>query len=107
MNRTLIPIVFLALLLSLALTSTLAAQEPKTTPNSASAPDALGPQQLIAWSWMQRPQPMPQPVPPDEAVPQPGQRAPERDVPRAPLQPARPAPPDQTKQATSGITPAN
>jgi len=106
MNRTLIPIVFLALLLSLALTPILASQEPQTEANSASAPDALAPQQLIAWSWMQKPQPMPQPVPADKAVPQPGQRPPEPEGPRAPLEPAKPAVPEQTKQATSGITPA-
>jgi hypothetical protein len=106
MNRTLIPIVFLALSLSLALPPIVAGEEPQTAVNSASAPDALAPQQLIAWSWMQKPQPMPQPLPPDEAVPQPGQQAPEREGPRAPLAPARSAAPDPTNPPTSGIAPA-
>jgi hypothetical protein len=106
MNRTLIPIVFLALSLSLALTPIVAGQEPQTAANSASAPDALAPQQLIAWSWMQKPQPMPQPMPPDNALPQPGQKAPERQGPRAPLAPAKSAAPDPTIQPTGGIAPA-
>jgi hypothetical protein len=93
MSRTLIPIVFLVLPLSLALTPILAGQEPQTTVNSAPAPDALAPQQLIAWSWMQKPQPMPQPMPPDNAVPQPGQPAPEPEGPRAPLARQDPRPP--------------
>ena len=34
--------------------------------------EALGSQQLIAWSWLQKPQPAPQPLPPKDApVPQP------------------------------------
>ena len=36
--------------------------------------DALQPRELIAWSSLQRPQPVPQPMPsPDSAVPEPGQ----------------------------------
>jgi hypothetical protein len=37
--------------------------------------DALGAQQLIAWSWLQKPQPAPQPLPPrDTPLPQPDPR---------------------------------
>jgi len=35
--------------------------------------DFLAPRQLIAWSWLQKPQPAPQPLPPrDTPIPQPG-----------------------------------
>jgi hypothetical protein len=45
-------------------------QEPQQTPKSPE--DALGAQQLIAWSWLQKPQPAPQPLPPrDTPLPQP------------------------------------
>jgi hypothetical protein len=38
--------------------------------------DSLASQQLIAWTWMQKPQPTPQPLPPpDKGVAQPGQPA--------------------------------
>jgi hypothetical protein len=57
----------------------LIAQEPqKTSPSAGSAfpADVIPAQQLIAWSWMQQPQPTPQPThPPDmnlsQAGPQP------------------------------------
>jgi hypothetical protein len=46
------------------------AQEP--LPASQLPADSLATQQLIAWSWMQKPQPTPQPLPPpDTRVPQP------------------------------------
>jgi hypothetical protein len=51
-------------------------QEPqyKTSPNRID--DSLASQQLIAWSWMQKPQPAPQPLPPpDKSIPQPDQPA--------------------------------
>lgn len=45
-------------------------QEPQQTPKSPE--DGLGAQQLIAWSWLQKPQPAPQPLPPrDTPLPQP------------------------------------
>jgi Protein of unknown function (DUF5818) len=37
--------------------------------------NALAPRQLIAWSWLQKPQPAPQPLPPrDTPIPQPDQQ---------------------------------
>jgi len=51
-------------------------QEPRyqTSPNRID--DSLASQQLIAWSWMQKPQPAPQPLPPpDKSIPQPDQPA--------------------------------
>lgn len=43
-------------------------QQPQPSPR---LPDDVAAQQLIAWSWMQKPQPAPQPMPPKEApVPQ-------------------------------------
>src|SRR3984893_4976851 len=46
-------------------------QEPRLTPQFPE--DALATQQLIAWSWLQKPQPAPQPLPPrDTPLPQPG-----------------------------------
>jgi hypothetical protein len=67
-----------ALVLS-ALTPLLAGQQARNPANpdfsgSSFSTDALAPQQLIAWTWMQSPQPMPQPVPPDNGAPQPGRR---------------------------------
>jgi hypothetical protein len=56
------------------------AQEPRETPkiqNSSFPADVIPAQQLIAWSWMQKPQPEPQPAPqptppPDRTLSQPG-----------------------------------
>jgi hypothetical protein len=41
------------------------AQDPQTQPSPALPADILGPQ-LIAWSQLQKPQPVPQPVPPPD-----------------------------------------
>jgi hypothetical protein len=47
-------------------------QEPQNQTNPRFPEDVLSYQQLVAWSWMQKPQPMPQPLPPaDKGVPQP------------------------------------
>lgn len=47
------------------------AQEARPLP---SPEDVITPQQLVAWSSMQKPQPTPQPLPPpDKAIPQPDQ----------------------------------
>jgi hypothetical protein len=47
------------------------AQDPQTQPSPALPPDVLGPQ-LIAWSQLQKPQPVPQPLPPpDRPIQQP------------------------------------
>jgi hypothetical protein len=53
-------------------------------PSSPQGPDNVQPTQLVAWSEMQRPQPVPEPVPPsDPAVPQPGpQQAPPSAAPK-------------------------
>jgi hypothetical protein len=37
--------------------------------------DTLATRELIAWTWMQKPQPTPQPIPPpDKGIPQPGRQ---------------------------------
>lgn len=60
--------------LVLILGSLAAAQESQIA-NPQTPEDAMATRQLIAWSSMQKPQPAPQPLPPDEnAVPQPGQQ---------------------------------
>jgi hypothetical protein len=47
------------------------AQDPQTQPSPALPPDVLG-TQLIAWSQLQKPQPVPQPLPPpDRPIQQP------------------------------------
>jgi hypothetical protein len=49
-------------------------QESQNQTSPRFSPDLPASQQLIAWSWMQKPQPAPQPLPPpDRAMPQPGQ----------------------------------
>lgn len=59
----------------LALTPFALAQEQQGQATPRFPEDVLASQQLIAWSWMQKPQPAPQPLPPpDKAVPQPGQQ---------------------------------
>jgi hypothetical protein len=51
------------------------AQDPQSQSRSALPPDILGPQ-LIAWSQLQKPQPMPQPLPPpDRPIQQQDQQA--------------------------------
>lgn len=58
--------------------------------------DLLASQQLIAWPWMQKPQPAPQPLPPpDKGIPQP-------DPPAA--QPANPPAQQQTPSQTQNQT---
>jgi hypothetical protein len=58
--------------------------------------DSLASQQLIAWSWMQKPQPTPQPLPPpDRGVPQPDPPATQSPAPAAQQQP-----PSQVKDQT-------
>jgi len=71
MNRT---TSLFANLLGLLVATTAVGQNPKPTPQF---PEDIGAsRQLIAWSWMQKPQPIPQPQPPrDTQIPQPGQRA--------------------------------
>ena len=71
-------------------------QEPKDQTSPRFSQDLLASQQLIAWSWMQKPQPTPQPLPPpDKGIPQP-------DPPAA--QPANPSaqqqPPSQAQNQT-------
>ena len=47
-------------------------QEPQNQTSPSFSQDLLASQQLIAWSWMQKPQPTPQPLPPpDKGIPQP------------------------------------
>src|SRR5271170_1543788 len=46
------------------------AQDPQTQPSPALPADILGPQ-LIAWSQLQKPQPVPQPLPPPDRPVQP------------------------------------
>lgn len=60
--------------LLVAMTTVAAAQNPKTGPQVPE--DLAASRQLIAWSWMQEPQPIPQPEPPrDKRIPQPGRQA--------------------------------
>jgi hypothetical protein len=45
--------------------------------------DNLSSRELIAWTWMQKPQPAPQPIPPpDKGIPQPGQQTEEPSSPQ-------------------------
>lgn len=75
MNR-MASIVWALLLVSLTLPLAFA-QQPQPSPQ---LPDDLAGQQLIAWSWMQKPQPAPQPMPPRDApVPQTDQATPNSD----------------------------
>jgi hypothetical protein len=49
-------------------------QQPQYPTSTDRIDDSLASQQLIAWSWMQKPQPAPQPLPPpDRSIPQPDQ----------------------------------
>ncbi len=59
----------------LALAPFLAAQDPQGQSDAHFPADIIPTQELIAWSWMQKPQPAPQPLPPpDKSVPQPEPR---------------------------------
>ena len=52
--------------------------------HSGFAEDNLASQELIAWTWMQKPQPTPQPLPPpDKGIPQPD---PQTEQPSSPQQ---------------------
>jgi len=56
----------------LAITPFLLAQEPQKQPNPRSPEDTLASEQLIAWSHLQNPKPVPEPLPPpDKGIPQP------------------------------------
>jgi hypothetical protein len=67
MNRS--TSIFAALLLTLAPFAV--AQESQ----SGLVEDTLASRELIAWTWMQKPQPTPQPIPPpDKGIPQPDQQ---------------------------------
>ena len=58
----------------LGLTPFLLGQEAQNKPTQWSDEDAVAPQQLVAWSWLQKPRPVPQPLPPpgpDPQIPQP------------------------------------
>jgi hypothetical protein len=62
--------------LLLGVTPFLAGQEPQNQPAAQNVDDVLVSQDLIAWTRMQKPQPAPQPMPPQEkGVPEPGQQA--------------------------------
>jgi Protein of unknown function (DUF5818) len=52
----------------LVLTPLLTAQE-QIQSNRPSPDDSAAARQLVAWSWMQKPQPMPQPLPPPDNLP--------------------------------------
>jgi hypothetical protein len=69
-------------------------QEPQSqTPHYE---DLLATQQLVAWSWMQKPQPAPQPLPPpDKGIPQPDPQATQPAPPQA-----QPQTPSQTQSQT-------
>ncbi len=70
-------------------------QEPQLTPQFPE--DALATRQLIAWSWLQKPQPAPQPLPPrDTPIPQPD---PQGQQPKPPGNP-----PNQQPPATQSFT---
>jgi hypothetical protein len=70
----------------LAVTPLVFGQEPPLTPQFPE--DAFGARQLIAWSRLQKPQPAPQPMPPqDTPVPEPGQPGNQPADPQTPSQP--------------------
>jgi hypothetical protein len=70
----------------------LCAQNFRSQPNPTPPSDILGPQ-LIAWSQMQKPEPVPQPLPPpDKPIQQPPQATDQQPVPPSKSQ-AQPQPP--------------
>ncbi len=72
----------------LGLTPFLLGQEAQNVA-SRSAEDIAGSQQLVAWSWLQNPRPVPQPLPPpDKGVPQSDPQA-QQPVPPQAQQPAQ------------------
>jgi hypothetical protein len=76
----------------LAVTPLVCGQEPQLTPQIPE--DAFGARQLIAWSRLQKPQPAPQPMPPEDTpVPQPDQQG---NQPADPQTPSQPTPRAQT-----------
>lgn len=84
--------IFLGVLLAAA--PFMAAQEPQGPSAPTSPEDSLRTQELVAWSYMQEPKPVPQPLPPpDKAVPQPD-----------PQQKAEPNPPDQSPTQAQTFT---
>jgi hypothetical protein len=72
----------------LAFTPFLMAQDAQHQGNSSVPADVIAPRELIAWTWMQQPRPVPQPLPPpDKPVPPadpqqqpPNPQAPQREV---------------------------
>jgi len=84
--------------LLLAMTSLTFGQEPQQTPHFPA--DALAAQQLIAWSWLQKPQPAPQPLPPrDTPLPQPD---PQDQQSKPPANPQDQTPTQSTSQSFTG-----
>src|SRR2546430_15285468 len=79
--------IFAAMLLTLAPLAF--AQESR----SGLVEDTLASRELIAWTWMQKPQPTPQPIPPpDKGIPQPDQQT---------EQPSNPQPHQEANQPQS------
>jgi hypothetical protein len=69
----------------LALTPFLVGQEAQNQANPLLPAEVIAPRDLMAWSWMQQPRPVPQPLPPpDKPVPQadPQQQPPSPQTPR-------------------------
>jgi len=74
----------------LAMTPLAFGQEQQLTPQFPE--DALVTRQLIAWSWLQKPQPAPQPLPPrDTPIPQPDQQGQQTKPPADPQNSQTPA----------------
>jgi hypothetical protein len=79
-----------ALVFALGTVLLTSAQDSRTQPNPVLPSDILGPQ-LIAWSQLQKPEPVPQPLPPlDRPVQQPNQHA-EQQPANPQAQPQQPA----------------
>ena len=79
-----------ALVFALGTVLLTSAQDSRSQPNPVLPPDILGPQ-LIAWSQLQKPEPVPQPLPPpDRPVQQPNQHA-EQQPANPQAQPQQPA----------------
>jgi hypothetical protein len=68
-----------------------AGQELKTRGKADLSEDTIASTELIAWTWMQKPQPTPQPIPPpDKGVPQPGQQSEQPANPQQHQEPEQP-----------------